>query len=140
MAGRAHQEVTAVAILEAQVQTDRPRRYLTQFCKHAAAMGGSRGHRFRAHSGTAVTRGEIRLDASRTDTTGTVTFDPWGRCDLEADDTALRIRIEADDQAALHRIRDIVDNDIRRFSRDELRLEWHPVDTKNPTRANETRP
>ncbi len=41
---------------EAQIDTERPGRYLAQLCRHAAAMGGARGHRLRAHAAPARSR------------------------------------------------------------------------------------
>jgi hypothetical protein len=41
---------------EAQIDTERPGRYLTQLCRHAAAMGCARGHRLRAHAGAGASR------------------------------------------------------------------------------------
>jgi hypothetical protein len=68
-------------ILQAQIETERASRYLVQFCKHAAAMGGG-GHTPRIHLHTTMTRREVQVAAEWSDTNGTVTFTPWGQCTL----------------------------------------------------------
>ena len=103
-------------ILNAQVHTDRASRYLGQFCKHAAAMGDG-GHTPRMHLHATMARREVRVTAEWSDTSGTVTFTPWGRCTLTADADTLTLRIDAADEDGLTQIRDIIDRDFERFSR-----------------------
>ncbi len=94
---------------EAHVDTERPSRYLVQFCKHAAAMGAAGGHG---------------------DTQGTVTFDPWGTCTMHADTNTLALRIDAPDEENLQRIQDVIAKDFDRFGRrDRLTVHWHRPET-----------
>ena len=117
---------------EAQIETERPSRYLVQFCKHAAAMGAGGGHGPRVHLGDKLARREVRVDAEWSDTHGTVTFTPWGACTLEADADTLTVRIEATDEDNLRQIQDIVTRDFDRFSRrDPLTVTWHHSETPN---------
>lgn len=111
--------------LQAQIQTKRASRYLVQFCRHAAAMGSHRGvHLHRA------TRRDVQVAAEWSETTGTVTFDPWGRCTLTADADTLTLGITAEDDDALAQIRDIVTRDFERFSRrDPMAVTWQRLDT-----------
>jgi hypothetical protein len=113
--------------IEAVVRTDRASRYLVQFCRHATAMGGAGGHRHGRHrDGDPVPPG-MQAHAECSDTHGVVTFTPGGRCTLEADADTLRVRIDATDDEALQRIRDIVTGDLARFNhRDPLTLTWRP--------------
>jgi hypothetical protein len=115
---------------EAVIETERPSRYLIQFCKHAAAMASTHGHRFRIHAGgSALARGEVRLHAEWSDTHGTVTFDPWGTCTLDADANTLTLRVDATDEENLHRIQDVITRDLDRFGRrDHLTANWHETE------------
>ena len=51
-------------IAEARIDTDRPSRYLVQFCKHAAAMGSGRGHQLRAHAEGVSATGRVTIRAT----------------------------------------------------------------------------
>ncbi|MGY1949032.1 DUF2218 domain-containing protein [Nocardia asiatica] len=124
--------------IEARISTDRPSRYLRQFCKHAAAMGAlrARGQQPpRARHGHPDATPEagpngpdgMRIHSDWSDTSGTVSFDPVGRCVLHAEENALLVRIEAIDARVLQRIRDIVTRDFERFGRNQLTVEWHPL-------------
>ncbi|MET8158290.1 DUF2218 domain-containing protein [Sphaerisporangium sp. NPDC005289] len=111
--------------LEAHIETERASRYLVHFCKHATAMGGRGAHvpRMRLHG--AMSSHDVRIDAQWSDTEGTVTLTPWGRCVLRADENALSVNIEAADENGLREIRDIVTRDLDRFSRrDPLVVTW----------------
>jgi hypothetical protein len=115
--------------LQAQIQTERASRYLVQFCKHAAAMG-SGGHSPRMHLQGMMARREVQVAADWSDTSGTVTFSPWGRCTLGADAGILTLRIEGADQDGLTQIRDIITRDLQRFSsRDPLTVTWQQSET-----------
>ena len=114
-------------IAEARIDTDRPSRYLVQFCKHAAAMGSGRGHQLRAHTEGASATDRVTIRAEWSDTSGTVTFDPWGTCHLQAGDTALLVRVQATSHDNLARIEEIVTADLGRFSRQELSTTWHSI-------------
>lgn len=118
-------------VLEARIETERASRYLVQFCKHAAAMGGG-GHTPRMHLHGAMTRREVQVDAEWSDTRGTVTFTPWGRCTLAADPDTLTLRIEATGEDGLHQIRDVITRDLERFSRrDPLTVTWRQAETSD---------
>jgi hypothetical protein len=115
-----------VPIVEAHIETDRPSRYLQQFCKHAAAMGTDHNgaHRHTRHSPGPRT---VRVDADWSETRGVVTFTPWGRCTITTDGATLTVRIEADDEDDLKSIQDVVSNDFDRFGRrDGLQVTWRP--------------
>ncbi|GAA3342959.1 hypothetical protein GCM10020358_39900 [Amorphoplanes nipponensis] len=116
-------------ILQARIHTARATRYLGQFCKHAAAMGAG-GHTSRMHLHTTMARGEVHVTADWSDTSGTVTFTPWGRCTLTAADNTLTLRIDATDDDGITRMREIIDRDLQRFSRrDPLTVSWHQPGT-----------
>jgi len=127
-------------ILHAEVRTDRAGRYLVQFCKHAAAMGGG-GHTPRVHSHGTPARREVQVTADWSDTAGTVSFAPWGRCTLAAEGDTLTLRIDAADENGLSQIRDVIDRDLQRFSRrDPLAVTWRrPEDPAAPGGAPERR-
>ncbi|MEU8174972.1 DUF2218 domain-containing protein [Microbispora hainanensis] len=111
-------------ILNARIPTERAGRYLAQFCKHAAAMGGG-GHTARLHPHGPAARREVQVTAEWSDTSGTVTFTPWGECTLTAEADVLTVRIDAPDEEGLDRIRDVVTRDFERFSRREpLVVTW----------------
>jgi hypothetical protein len=111
--------------MEARIETDRPGRYLRQLCKHAASMGGARGHGARVHLRRMLARDEVQVHAEWSDTHGVVTFDPWGLCTIQAVANALTLRIEAADEESLLRIQDIVTRNLDRFGRrDRLTVEW----------------
>ncbi|MEU8274880.1 DUF2218 domain-containing protein [Microbispora bryophytorum] len=115
-------------ILHARIQTERAGRYLAQFCKHAAAMGG--GHTARLHQLGPAARREVRVTAEWSDTGGTVTFTPWGACTLSADTGTLTVRVDAPDEEGLARIRDVVTRDFERFShREPLTVTWQRRET-----------
>jgi hypothetical protein len=111
--------------LKARIETERASRYLVQFCKHAAAMG-SGGHTSRMHLHGLMARRAVQVTAEWSDTDGTVTFTPWGRCTLAAEDSALTLLIEAADEDGLRQIQDVISRNFDRFSRrDPLALTWH---------------
>lgn len=97
---------------EGTVATDRPERYLTQLCRHATAM---------AHG----PHGTAKVQVDCTPTRAVLRFGHSGQCVVEAGDSALSVRIEADDEASLTRIRDVIAADLARFGRrDQLAINW----------------
>jgi hypothetical protein len=103
--------------LEARIETEQPSRYLVQFCKHAAAMG-SRVHGMAGHR-------EVQVSAEWSDTSGIVTFIPWGRCALTTDANILTLRIDSPDEEGARQIQDVVTQDLARFSRrNPLTVTW----------------
>jgi hypothetical protein len=124
-------------ILEGQIETERPSRYLVQFCKHAAAMG-SGGHSPRMHLHGMMARRELQVQAEWSDTHGTITFIPWGQCTITADVSTLTLRIEASDEDGMRQIQDVVTRDFDRFSRrDPLAVTWHQPETPDATPRRE---
>jgi len=122
-------ESSAMLAVEAQIQTERPNRYLAQFCKHAASMGGGR-HGSRMHLGNALARREVQVHADWSDTHGIVTFTPWGQCTITASADTLTLRAEAADKENLRKIQDIITRDLGRFGqRDGLAVNWQPAHT-----------
>jgi len=116
---------------EARIDTERPSRYLVQLCKHAAAMGATQGHGPRVHLRGLLARREVHVHAEWSDTQGTVTFTPWGRCTLTADATTLTVRIDAADEDDVHRIQDVITRNLNRFGRREhLTVQWHRPETR----------
>ncbi len=110
---------------EAHIETSRPRRYLVQLCKHAAAMHRPRRHSPRVHLAGRLERREVQVSAEWSDTHGTVTLTPWGRCTIDANPNALTLRIEAADEEGLGRIQDVITRDFDRFGRREnLTVHW----------------
>jgi hypothetical protein len=117
---------------EAQIETDRPSRYLTQFCKHAAARAG--GHGPRMHLRAILGRREVQVQAEWSETHGVVTFDPWGQCTLTANAAILTLRVEATDEDNLGRIQDVITRDFTRFGRRErLTVAWRRPETPSIT-------
>jgi hypothetical protein len=112
---------------QATIKTDRPERYLIQLCKHAAAMGRTRGgHRPRNHAtGVALAGGDVQVHAEYTENRGVITIAPWGKCTLEAAPDTLALHVEAADQAAVQQIQDIITRDLERFGRrEQLTITW----------------
>jgi hypothetical protein len=112
---------------EAQIKTTRPSRYLVQICTHAASIGGGH-HGPRMHLADALARRDVQVDADWSDTRGVVTFTPWGRCTMTADDATLTVRVEANDKENMVKIQDIITKDLDRIGRrDALTINWHSV-------------
>ncbi|MFF4728747.1 DUF2218 domain-containing protein [Streptomyces mirabilis] len=115
---------------EARVETERPSRYLVQLCKHFDNKGRHLGHRPRAHNaGDAEALREMQAVAAQaqvewSEIQGNVSL-PWGRCALRADAGALTVHVEADDEASLGRLQELVAGHIERFGRrEELKVTW----------------
>ncbi|MEV5573241.1 DUF2218 domain-containing protein [Spirillospora sp. NPDC052269] len=102
--------------LEAVIETGRASRYLVQFCKHASAIG-ARGHATGGHRHGPSAGHDLQVEAEWTESSGTVTFVPWGRCELAAEPGRLTVRVEASGPAELARIKDVISRDLDRFSR-----------------------
>lgn len=87
---------------QAAVPTAAASRYLTQLCKHF-------GHKI-----------PVRYD----DTTGRAEF-PWGICHLAAADGVLTLRLSAEDEASLARVKAVVEDHLVRFGwRETLHVAW----------------
>ncbi len=116
--------------VEARIETEQSGRYLVRLCTHAASMGRTQGRGIRVHRNEALSRGEVEVNAQWSDTQGTITFSPWGQCEITAIPTALVLRIEAASEEDVRRMQDIVIRDLDRFSGSEhLAIDWRPTDT-----------
>jgi hypothetical protein len=124
---------------ETQIDTERPGRYLAQLCRHAAAMGGARSHRLRAHAGAGAQAGrEGQVHAVWSEADGAISFDPWGKCTIAASADRLVLRVEAADEENLRRIQDVLTRDIDRFGRRErLTVNWHSPEAPGAERGEE---
>lgn len=111
----------------AEISTSRASRYLTQLCKHAAAMGSR--HRPGMHGATGMpARRGVDVRAEYSDSHGVLTFTPWGSCTLTATATTLTLRIDAADEQSLHTIQDILTSDLHRMGRRAgLSVSWQPA-------------
>ncbi|SEG92785.1 hypothetical protein SAMN05216223_12696 [Actinacidiphila yanglinensis] len=123
---------------EARLATDRASRYLVQLCSHLGRMdrmdhhphGGHGAHGGHAQDPTAPAVQHV----DHTDTHGIVRFAD-GRWTLHATADTLTLRVDADDEAALSRLRDGISERITRIGRrDGLKAHWHPVaaDDRSP--------
>lgn len=123
---------------EAQIDTERPTRYLAQLCHHAAGMNRMRGHRPRTHGGDQLPLGEVQLRAEWSDTHGVISFAPWGQCDIAANANTLTLRIEATGEDRLQQIQAVISRDLARFGRREgLTVNWHrPEASGEPRRVD----
>ncbi|WP_067901016.1 DUF2218 domain-containing protein [Nocardia vaccinii] len=119
--------------LHTRIRTDRPERYLRQFAKHATAMASPRarrlrarddGHRAWSHGTEPDSTGDLMLRVEQSGDRATVTFGSWGTCVLRVEPGALIVSIRAADEAASHRIREIVTRDLERFGRGGSPIDW----------------
>ena len=113
--------------IEARIATDRPNRYLTQLCQHATAMNSTSGHRLRKHSHDQyANEPRLSVHAECTDDSGVLTFTPGdARCTISATSNLLTVRIVADAESTMIRVRDVITRDLKRFGRrDGLRVSW----------------
>lgn len=111
-------------IAEARVETDRPGRYLTQLCQHLSNrgrhLGTGDGRRLRHRPGgdhadqPPGAAEQVQVELSETE--GNVTF-AGGQCAMRASGTALLLRAEAADGAALEFIENLIGSHLGRFSR-----------------------
>ncbi|MFE9646383.1 DUF2218 domain-containing protein [Streptomyces sp. NPDC006365] len=126
---------------EARVETERPSRYLVQFCKHFSHKGRHLGHRPRAHLGgdaqmpsaTRAVAEQARVDWSDTD--GEVSL-AWGRITLQAGPGVLTLRVEAAGDEELRRLQDLAAGHVERFGRrDGLQVTWQRLDSSADSHA-----
>lgn len=97
---------TAAAHSIAEVRTDRASRYLQQLAKHF----------------------QHKLPVSFDPAAGRISF-PIGDCDMEADETILRLRLTSADHTQLAQLQDVVARHLVRFAfrEDDMAIEWRPV-------------
>lgn len=82
------------------------------------------------------------LRAEWSDTAGIITFQPWGRCDVEVVEGALVLRVEGPDEDSVDRIQGVIDRNIGRFGRrEQLAVRWRdPLPSTDPApQASEVR-
>ena len=100
-------------IAEANVATERSRRYLVHLCQHLDKAG-------RAHP-----RLQARVEWS--DDRGVISLDR-GRCTLRALPDVLRLRAEAPDEDTLHRLEQRIGDRLQQIGRrDHLTVTWTPA-------------
>lgn len=89
-------------IVRSTAQTASASKYLQQLCKHFAH----------------------KVPAEWDPHKGEVSF-PFGFCRMDATDTELKIRCEADEDLKMARLQAVIDNHLERFAwREELKLQW----------------
>lgn len=111
---------------EAHIETEHPGRYLVQLCRHAQQVHRL-PHRPRTHYCGDTLPPEVgHIECS--DSHGTLTFTPGGRCTMAATAHLLRLSIEAGDERDLRRLQDIITRNIERFGRrEQLTVTWRPL-------------
>lgn len=106
---------------EAVVPTERAGRYLMQLCRHLNSMSAMRHHLDHHGNGRMPPRVQ-HVDCS--DTYGTVRF-TTGLCTLLATADRLTLRLDADDEPTLQRLRDGIARRIENIGRrDHLTVTW----------------
>lgn len=109
---------------EATVETENPRRYLIQLCRHASKMGGHLRHRPRSQDGAAEPPEIRHAEWSQTD--GIITLS-WGQWTMHAASGSLTLRAAADSAENLRRIQDLVTARLEKVGRrDHLTVTWQP--------------
>lgn len=89
-------------IAEAVIETTKASKYLKWLCGHF----------------------KIKVPAEYTDTHGTVQF-PFGRCEMQAKQESMFIRVEADDAESFERVKDVVGGHLERFAhKDSVQVVW----------------
>lgn len=125
--------------VETRIASENPSRYIGRLCKHASSMARRGLHSPRLHLGRRVEQPEGELHAECSSTRGAITFGEWGRCSLEADARTLTVRVEADDEANLRRIQNIVTRDLDRFGgRDRPTIDWRQPEAPSATVGEES--
>lgn len=113
---------------EATIRTENPERYLARLGKHAAKMGQHLGSRPRTHRGGQAGPPEMQ-HAEWSATSGTVRLNRGGWT-MQAAPGILRLRAEADDEASLQRIQDMLTIRLEKFGRrEQLTVRWRPAAT-----------
>jgi hypothetical protein len=113
-------------IAEGRVATSRADRYLAQLCGHLGQLSHraiGHGHGRTGGPGSEPGAPVVR-HSSVEGRSGKIVFD-WGTCSLQADDQALHLRLEADDNALLDRAREQISHRIENIGRRErLGVTW----------------
>jgi hypothetical protein len=100
----------------ARIDTPRAGRYLSQLCEHLGHMLQRPG---RHGAGSGHDGPPPVLDIDRTDDQAVITF-AWGSCTLRATDSALLVRVEATDDAALGQAEALLAHRIQTIGHREL--------------------
>jgi hypothetical protein len=107
-------------ISRAHVDTERANRYLAQLCRHFSNL-----RRHESRMAKAPKRPDIRVHVECSERHGTITFDDWGRCTMDASPEALTLSVEAPDEGQLRRVQGLVGEHVERFGkRDDLKVNW----------------
>ena len=110
---------------DTQITTERASRYLTQLCRHLGQMSRMR-HRAPGRPGGPLPPAVEKVDWS--DTAGTIRF-AEGTCTLSATADTLAVRIDADDEDTLLRLKDGVARRLETIGRrDHLTVHWRQSD------------
>jgi hypothetical protein len=106
---------------EARIPTDRAARYLEQLCSHLGAMGHMRHLPAGGHGGAGMPRVEnIKENGNR----AVIRFND-GSWALEAQEDALVLRVDAEEAAALERLKEAIAARITKIGRrDGLAVTW----------------
>jgi hypothetical protein len=118
---------------EAQVETERPGRYLVQLCRHASQMGQHLRQRQRTHDGGDAPPEVQHVEWS--DTYGIVRLN-WGQWTMQTTPDTLTLRVEATDEENLRRIQDLVAARLEIFGRrDHLKVNWQRFEAPTAQRG-----
>ena len=99
-----------MVIAEAEVQTEHASRYVTELCEQ--------------FSERARAKPELGVRVQRTERGGTVDFG-WGRCTMHTDTNILVLRAEAEDQAGLQQVQELVRRHLEKHGEAEaLTVRW----------------
>ena len=113
---------------EAQIETERPSRYLAQLCRHVNNISSTDRHlqnrRHRHAAGERQARPQLPPHVEWSDTHGTITFGD-GKITMHAGPGALTLCAEAADEETLRRIQNLITGLLNRFGRrDHLTVTW----------------
>ena len=118
---------------EAQVETERPGRYLVQLCRHASQMGQHLRQRPRTHDGGDAPPEVQHVEWS--DTYGIVRLS-WGQWTMQTTPDTLTLRAEATDEENLRRIQDLVAARLEIIGRREhLKVNWQRFEAPTAQRG-----
>ncbi|WNM33693.1 DUF2218 domain-containing protein [Streptomyces sp. Li-HN-5-11] len=112
---------------EAHIPTERASRYLVQFCRHLGQMSRMRHQPPARHGGGGMPPTVQDVDYS--DTRGVIAFDE-GQFTLQATSDTLSLRVDADDEDALQRLRNGITARLEKIGRrDQLTVNWQRCQT-----------
>ena len=118
---------------EAQVETERPGRYLVQLCRHVSQMGQHLRQRPRTHVGGDAPPEVQHVEWS--DTYGIVRLS-WGQWTMQTTPDTLTLRTEATDEENLRRIQDLVAARLEIFGRrGQLKVNWQRFEAPTAQRS-----